>query len=201
MFYYGPAITCLVIGLLFIILSLPSINKMFSSSLNPLPSRLVRVGYIWQLRISGVILIIVAVLILMSGPSTGILYKRTNRLLLLEQGQITEGQINKLSYRLSGWAAVYLFEANDPASNQKKIYWGTSRGPKAYYNEPGKPISIIYLLSNPRVNYEIKSFLNDPSFRNTFKKADKLELLNKYRDKYPIENYSSEEWRKLHEQK
>jgi hypothetical protein len=202
MFYNGPAIFLLIAGCLFIILSkrIVTANLSFRADAPP-KNHIYKTHCIWSLRFGGIIGIIVAFSILTWGPSTSKMNKDSNKILLLEQGKIINGQVHKLSYKRSGWAVVYKFEANEPASSQKKIYWGASYGPKTYYTPAGGVINVIYSPSNPRINYEIKSFLNNPSYRYAFKKAGKLELLDKYRDKYQLEEYSFDEWWKLQERK
>lgn len=122
----------------------------------------------------------------------------TARLLLLEKGVITQGTVNQAYYdewAPSGWKVVYQFDAIDRETDQYKNYTGSSQGPERFYKgSTGSSIAVIYDPCNPELNCEIRCFLNQPSFRDTFKKAGKLHLLDKFRDQYEVESYTYKEW-------
>ncbi|NIP50743.1 MAG: hypothetical protein GWN76_03095, partial [candidate division Zixibacteria bacterium] len=104
------------------------------------------------------------------------------KLLLLERGLITQGKVNKAFYQIlspAGWEVVYEFNANNPNRNQPEKYVGSSQGPEKYYKglENGSAIPVIYDPCNPKLNCEVRCFLNNPVFRHTFNKAGKLYLL------------------------
>ena len=125
--------------------------------------------------------------------------KDENRLVLLERGNITEGRIFKSwydNYAPEGWMVLYNFKTSNPADGEAKTYWGSAHGPKKYYANlsEGDTATIIYNPSNPKINCEIYDFLNHPSYRNTFKEAGKLKLLDRFRDKYKFEDYSYLTW-------
>lgn len=132
--------------------------------------------------------------------------KETNRIALLESGAITQGQVVKVYYQEwapDGWTLDYNFLLEDPCTKEIRTYVGSAQGPKKYYAHlsEGDPQTIIYWPAKPEVNCEIRYFLNNPTFRSTFKKAGKLELLGKFKNKYPMENYSFKEWFKLQDEK
>lgn len=128
-----------------------------------------------------------------------LMVKDANRIALLENGAITQGQVVKVYYQRAapeGWRLDYNFLVEDPCTQEVRTYVGSVQGPKKYYAylSKGDPQTIIYWPVKPEVNCEIRCFLNDPSYRWTFKKAGKLKLLDKFRNKYKIEDYSTKEW-------
>jgi hypothetical protein len=134
------------------------------------------------------------------------MFKNENRLVLLEKGEITQGEVVKSFYgKLApdGWKVLYKFNAEKPLTGEEKTYWGSAKGPKKYYaNLPaGEPVTIIYYPSNPKINCEIKYMLNHPSYRITFQDAGKLALLDKYREEYDLEDYTLVGWYRLQRQK
>ncbi len=132
--------------------------------------------------------------------------KDGNRLALLESGKIIKGQVTKSYFATGapkGWKIVYNFETEDPSTGENKKLLGSSQGPGKYYRElsKGDTVEIIYNPLAPKVNCEIMRFLNYPGFRQTFEKAGKLNLLNKFKDKYELENYSDAIWYDLQQNK
>jgi hypothetical protein len=139
-------------------------------------------------------------------PPRGTMNKDKNRLVLLEKGEITEGEVVKSFYqRLAseGWKVLYKINVENPVTGEEETYWGSAQGPRKYYGSlsAGEPITVIYNPVNPKVNCEIKYMLNYPSYRRTFKNAGKLALLDKYRDEYEVEDYTLKEWFRLQRQK
>lgn len=125
--------------------------------------------------------------------------KYKNKLALLERGKITSTKVARVYYEYGapeGWKVEYEFIVKDPALNNVKPFWGWSQGPKKYIAvlSEEESIDIIYDPCDPRINCEIKCFLNSPTFRSTFKKADKLSMLDIFRDKYELEEYTTKEW-------
>jgi len=162
--------------------------------------------WVWPTRFGGILCLVFGFLIAASGPSRKIMDKDVNRILLLENGKITKGEVTKKSYQFiasSGWKVVYKFAVKDPEGNEEKLYWGSAQGPRKYYGSlsGGDSVTIIYQPSNPKVNYEIRYFLNNPNYRTTFKKAGKLQLLKKFVGDYDVADYSSEQWYRLQRQR
>jgi hypothetical protein len=155
--------------------------------------------YIWPTRFMGVICLILGFLMAMSGPSQSSLKKTRNRLALLENGVLAKAEVVKVVFQQlapAGWEVVYKFNAKDPVTEEEKAYVGSTQGPKKYYARlsKGDEIVVIYQPGEPKLNCEINCFLNSPSFRHTFKKASKLNLLDRFRNTFVIEEYSFEEW-------
>jgi hypothetical protein len=141
-----------------------------------------------------------------SGPSMKELKNDENKIELLKNGLITKGNTTRVFYQLlasSGWKVIYQFHVEDPLTHEKKKYYGSAQGPKRYFSglSKGEPIEVIYNPLNPNINCEIKSFLNHPSFRYTFKRYNELKLLDKFRNKYEIEEFSFNEWYDLQRQR
>lgn len=162
------------------------------------------------MKIIGFVLILVGIIVFLVKndvwPWRTLMVKGTNRIALLENGAITKGQVVKVFYQEwapSGWRLDYNFFAEDPCTQEIRAYVGSAQGPKKYYAHlsEGDPQTIIYWPVKPEVNCEIRYFLNDPSYRWTFKKAGKLKLLDKFRNKYEIEDYSTKGWCELMWQK
>jgi hypothetical protein len=147
----------------------------------------------------GLMCFISAFIISKSIPMHANLKRDKSRLLLLEKGIITQGMVNKVFYQIgspAGWKVVYKFNTNNPKTGQPENYIGSSQGPEKFYKglDKGSPISVIYDPCYPELNCEVRCFLNKPSFRHTFKKADKLYLLDRFKGKYEIESYTFREW-------
>ena len=129
-------------------------------------------------------------------------YESENALTLLESGKIIKGQVNRSRYEKGapeGWQIIYSFETEDPSTKENKKLLGKSRGPAKYYRDlsKGDTVEIIYNPLAPKVNCEIRCFLNDPVYRQDFKKAGKLHLLDKFKDEYELEDYTSWQWAEL----
>lgn len=164
--------------------SIPIVNKIF---------------VVWTFRAIGIAAIGVFLYMSMNNPPRGMMKKSENRLVLLEQGKITKGEIVKSWYdnwAPPAWMVLYNFKTSNPADDEEETYWGSARGPKKYYSNlsEGDPVTVIYKPSNPKINCEIYYFLNHPSYRKTFREASKLELLGKFKDKYEFVNYSYMTW-------
>lgn len=158
-----------------------------------------RLLYVWPIRVMGVILLVFAFFIARAGPSMAALKSDKNRIALLENGIVIKGTVAKSYYQQlapKGWKVIYTFTAQDGTSSEQRTFDGSSQGPSKYYAQllEHDEIEIIYEPSNPKLSSEIRCFLNDPGYRRTFKKAGKLKLLERFRDKYEIEDYSFEQW-------
>lgn len=133
--------------------------------------------------------------------------KDKNLIALLERGKIVDANVVNASWRLGksyiGWRVDYDFKAIDPIIHKLKAYWGRSHGPKYYYAElsVGDVVSVIYDACDPKINCEIKRFLNHPGYRNAFKKAGKRHLLDKFEDEYELEYFTHERWGHLQGQR
>ncbi len=198
----------IVMGLFFLFLAKDITNIMLKHCSNSkfTTSKFRNLLYIWPTRFMGVICLAFAFFIASSGPGQAMTKNDENRILLLEEGQIVQGAVTKSFYQYlasEGWKIVYTFNAEEPKTGKEKTYSGSAQGPWQYYSRlsTGEPVTIIYRPSDPAINCEIKYFLNYPSFRNTFKAAGKLHLLDKFRNEYPIEDYSFKEWFRLQREK
>lgn len=132
-------------------------------------------------------------------PWDTLMGKKENVLALLENGAITRGQVVDAYYqraRPAGWRLDYSFVAEDPCTQEIRAYVGSAQGPKAFYHalSPGDEVTVIYYPLQPEVNCEIRYFLNDPFYRQIFKKSGKLHLLDKFRDEFRIFDYSVKDW-------
>lgn len=161
---------------------------------------------VWALRIIGLILLIFIFMYARSGPSMKVLKKDENRIELLKNGLIVKGKIIRVFYQLlasGGWKVIYEFYVENPLNHEKKKYYGSTQGPKKYYSSlsKGESIEVIYSPLNPNINCEIKCFLNHPSFRYSFNRNNKLKLLDKFKNKYEIEEISFKEWYELQRQR
>jgi hypothetical protein len=193
-------IPLIIIGMIFIVFAKKISNAILSFLPNhrfnkqPYKSLL----YIWPIRLMGVMCLVFAFIFFGGIPDYD---SNRARLVLLEKGQITEAQVEKVIYRKlapEGWEVVYKFSAKDPKTNTKRLYDGSSQGPKSYYHfSKGDAVEVIYNPQNPKINCEIKRFLNHPSYRNTFEKAGKLQLLGRFKNKYELETYTFHEWYSL----
>ena len=132
--------------------------------------------------------------------------KDENRIVLLQEGEITRGEVYQSKYETwapEGWEIVYKFNIKNSSDAKNVTYWGEAEGPKFYYANlhKGDTISVIYYPGNPKINCEMYYFLNHPSYRHTFKKAGKLHLLDKFRDEYEVKDYALVQWYDLQRQK
>lgn len=157
--------------------------------------------YVWGIRLAGTVFVVFGLLFLRSDPWPWrtIMMKCENRIALLEKGSITEGRVTKVFYQRGapeGWRMDYQFDANDPATGALGTYVGSAQGPRRYYANMklGERVTVIYSSQDPRMNCEIRYFLNSPNYRYTFKKAEKLHLLDKFRDEYPVEDVDRNKW-------
>ncbi len=171
-------------------LSIPIINEIF---------------IVWTGRVVGVATIIIA-LYSCTFPDTSIMRKDENVIMLLEKGKIIEGEVIKSWYSEDaplGWKLMYQFKAKKPETQEEKTYYSMVWGPKPYYADlpKGDTIDVIYYSKNPKINCEIRYFLNYPGYRHTFKEAGKLYLLDKFRDEYEVKNYGYILWYDLQSQK
>lgn len=190
-----------ILGLLFLLFAKKITKLIFHFSPDnrfntPLLRNMFCVLPIWGM---GLMCLVFAFIISNSSPMHSSLKRGKGRLLLLEKGLITQGIVDKVSYQIispAGWEVVYKFNTNNPRTNQPEKYIGSSQGPEKFYKglEKGSSISVIYDPCNPKLNCEVRRFLNHPSFRHTFNKAGKLYLLDRFRDRYEIETYTFREW-------
>lgn len=201
MFFNMNSIILFFAGLLFFIFARRIAGFILSRSpknkfQTPLQKRLL---FIWPTRVMGIMCLTFAVLIALSGPVQSSLKKGSNQLLLLEKGALIKAIVSKVVYQRiapAGWEVIYKFEAKDPINKNVKDYVGSSQGPKKYYMglSKGDDITVIYDPCMPKLNCEIRRFLNYPGYRHTFKKVGKLNLLDKFKDEFELEDYTFEKW-------
>lgn len=193
----------LIIGMVWLLFAKPIINRGLKNKPDsffsrPTNRRIFLV--VWLLRVIGVVTICSFLYMGINSPPRGMMKKDENRLVLLEKGKVIEGSVFKGWYddwAPSAWMILYSFKTLDSANSEEKTYWGSARGPKPYYANlsKGDTVKIIYNLSNPKINCEMYTFLNDPSYRRTFREAGKKDLLlNRFRDEYEFETYSELKW-------
>jgi hypothetical protein len=155
--------------------------------------------FVWTFRAVGILsLIFVFITATRSTDQVSLNWDR-NQLKLLENGVVKQGKVKRAYYGTgapAGWKVFYKFDAKDPETGEAKTYMGSSEGPKKYYHglSLGEAITVIYDPSNPKLNCEIRCFINHPAHRHTFKKASKLNLLNKFKGICEIESYTYDEW-------
>ncbi len=155
------------------------------------------------LRLLGIMFFLVAYTQFGNGPPR-YLYKHENTIALLEGGKIVKARVTKLQYmRPHGWQIIYSFDAQNPSTDEKKKHLGASFGPAKYYKDlsKGDSVEIIYSPLAPKINCEMRCFLNNPSHRYDFKKAGKLNLLEKFGNKYELEDFTFASWHELLKQK
>lgn len=155
--------------------------------------------YIWPIRFIGILCLGFSFLIFTSGPSSIFMNSDKIRIDLLERGETIQAKIQKCYFQHlapEGWKVIYEFAVEDTETHKGKTFFGSSQGPKKYYYSlsEGDTLDVIYNPQNPNINCEVSCFLNHPSHRNTFEKAEKLNLLEKFRDHHKMEDYSFKEW-------
>ena len=168
---------------------------------NKIPSKF----RIWGFRLFGIFIILIALDIATSESTWygNMMNKDSTRLLLLEEGKISNAKVTKFYFQKGapkGWAISYEFTAKDPKTSDEKTWSGRSQGPRKYFVDADE-VTVIYDPCEPRLNLEIRCFLNKPTFRDSFKKAGKLNLLDRFSDKYELEDYTSEQWYKQQQEK
>jgi len=208
MYFNINSVVLFIIGVAFLLfakpITKPILQKLPKGRFESTLSR--KLLFLWPARAIGIMCIVFGFVMAMSGPASTILKKGANRLLLLERGALAPAKVKKVFHQFvapAGWKVIYEFDVKEPVIGELKTYVGSSQGPMKYYAPlpNGAKITVIYDPCNPRLNCEIRCFLNKPSFRNTFRKAGKLNLLDKFRDNFEIEEYSFERWYELQQQK
>lgn len=201
MTFHTSLIVPLVFGLVLVIFARVITDFIFrraSGSWFDTPMRR-SIFFIWTFRAVGMLTLIFVFTTMAESTDQVSLNWDRNQLQLLNNGVVKQGKVKKANYQIgapAGWGVSYEFGAKDPETREIKTYTGGAQGPKKYYYglSPGQEIGVIYDPCTPELNCEIRSFLNDPSFRHTFEKAGKLNLLERYKDKYEIEKYTFKEW-------
>jgi hypothetical protein len=159
---------------------------------------------LWTMRVAGLLVIAAGMHAAMDagGRYQTEMGKEENKIALLERGRIVEGKVTK-AYDQPEWGVHYKFVPQDADAAKGKEFSGYCEGPKKYYSglSPGDSVVVIYLPDKPRINGEIRWFLNCPYNRKAFKEAGKLGLLNKFGDRYDLDDYSDEEWFKQQREK
>ncbi len=209
MFFFNIGwIPFLIFGMFCLLFAKPIVNFGLKNKLDSFFSRpnIRQIFLVWPFRLLGVAAIGVFLYMGMNSPPRDMMNKDENRLVLLEQGKITEGMVVKSwfdNWAPPAWMVLYNFKTSNPADDEEETYWGSARGPKKYYANlsEGDTVSIIYNPSKPKINCEIYYFLNHPSYRKTFRDAGKLKLLDRFRDEYKFEDYSYMKWYDLARQK
>jgi hypothetical protein len=208
MYFNINSVVLFIIGVAFLLfaklITKPILQKLPKGRFESALSR--KLLFLWPTRAIGIMCIVFGFVIAMSGPANTSLKKGSNRLLLLERGTLAPANVRKVfrqSVAPAGWKVIYEFDAKEPVIGELKTYIGSAQGPMKYYVplSNGAKIAVIYDPCNPKLNCEIRCFLNKPSFRNTFRKAGKLNLLERFRNTYRIEDYTFEEWYRQQQQK
>jgi hypothetical protein len=196
MFFFNKSLLpSLIFGVVLILLVRPLVSSRVD------PHSLGGRFCIWCGRIIGIVAIAVFVFMSINNPDRGMMSNDKNLVELLEQGRTVEGKVLERWYdkwRPPAWMILYSFEVPNPKDNKLTTYYGSARGPKHYYASisKGDTITIIYEPNEPKINVEIYEFLNHPNYLWAFKKVGKLELFDKFRDKYKdkFENYPLLQW-------
>lgn len=154
--------------------------------------------YTWAIRLIGIVWVAFAIgLATDEGTRYGkMMSEDLRQLLILEKGKLATAEVSRFFYQKGapeGWAISYEFTARNPKTNQQETYRGSSQGPKKYFVDTNE-VTVIYDPCEPKLNLEIRCFLNKPTFRKTFEKEGKLHLLDKYRDICELEEYTFSEW-------
>lgn len=204
MFFFNiDLLPFLIGGIFFLLISKPHGNRVIKRKPDSFFSIPIinKIFVVWTGWAMGIGAIGIFYFMSLDNPYRGMMKKTENRLVLLEQGEIAEGKILKCwfdNWAPPAWMILYNFNASKPGTAETKTYWGTARGPKKYYAKfsPDDTVKIMYNPAKPKINCEIYYFLNNPNYRYTFKKAGKLESLDKFRDEYgdKFEDYSIMGW-------
>lgn len=204
MFFNPNSVFLIIVGACFLIFAKTMTNLILKHSpKNRFTTSFSRsLLFAWPIRSMGIICLVFSLLIATSGPSRSIMDKDENIIALLENGTITKGEVTKRFYQHvapAGWKIIYKFDAEAATTDGERAYWGSAQGPRKYYIslDENDPVTIIYNATNPKVNCEIRYFLNNPNYRHTFQKSGKLELLDMFKNEYEIEDYSFKEWYRL----
>jgi len=158
--------------------------------------------YIWPIRFIGIFCLGFSFLIFTRGPSRIFMNSDKIQIDLLEGGEIIQAKVQKVHFQhlaSSGWKVIYKFSSINPKMDEMEIFVGSSQGPKEYYYNlsKGDTLDVIYNPQDPKINCEIRCFLNHPSHRSTFKKAGKLNLIDKFSERYKLEDYTFKQWYRL----
>jgi len=198
----------IIIGMFFLLFAKPIVNFGLKNKQDSFFNRPIirQIFLVWGFRAIGIMTIGAFLHTCINHPYRGMMRKDENRLVLLERGKTTEGKVVKSwydNYAPEGWEVLYNFKIFDSTDNKAESYWGSANGPKKYYANlsKGDIVTVIYNPSNPKINCEIYYFLNHPSYRKTFRDAEKLKLLDRFRDEYKFEDYSYMKWYDLARQK
>jgi len=208
MFFHFHCIPLIVIGVACLVFA----KKIADLMLRPLPGHKFNkqpyksLLYIWPIRFIGILCLGFSFLIATSGPSRIFMNSDKTRIDLLECGEIIQANVQKVYFQHlapEGWKVIYEFISEDPKTYESTTFVGSSQAPKEYYYNlsKGDTLDVIYNPQNPKVNCEIRRFLNHPSHRNTFKKAGKLNLLDKFLEQYKLENYTFKQWYRLQQRR
>jgi hypothetical protein len=153
--------------------------------------------YVWPLRGVGISLVIIGLASSRYPPN--VLDTDAERISLLQKGVVTEATVLRVYYgewAPKGWKVEYSFKPETTEAESNSVIRWVSRGPKKYFDALSADdlITVIYSPDNPEINSEIRCLLNHPITRSTLKRARKKELLDKFREKYVLEEYSFNEW-------
>ena len=196
-FYLVPAVG---IGLLIIILAKKIAKPPFSRKPGneSKPTREPNKIIMWGMRGFGLLFVVVILGTAISKRTWygNMMAKDSTRLRLLEKGKLTYAESSGIFYQKGapeGWAITYKFSAKDPKPGEGKTWSGKTQGPSSFLRS-SDGITVIYDPCEPRLNMEIRCFLNNPSYVDFFKKAGKLHLRDKFKDKFELEDMTSTEW-------
>jgi hypothetical protein len=145
------------------------------------------------LFVVGFFLCVPIFLVAVFGMKSSELTKMENNILVLQDGQITEGIITRTYFMKgapTGWAVNFTYEVNGI------VYSGKAYGPKKMYGgkKLGESVNVLYARKNPRINREIEFFINYPGNKEF---ADQLGFgkeFSELMDMCEYTQYSLDEW-------
>lgn len=183
----------LIAGIALLTFAIPITNFLDKHQPSTLLKKTSRLHILWMIRCLGLFLLYIAADSGSYRPNPNLMKKEENMIILLEEGKIAEGEVIKLFYdkKANINAFFYKFITDDPETGQLKVFWSTSN-PYNYLEsqlQVGDNIEIIYHPSKPEISMEIKDFLSNKWHLRVFSENNKLDLLQRFRDKYPIEDY------------